>query len=60
MGRRAKRPDETAVKELRLFLSLYRGVDVAADSRLGRQLEAARKAVVGYEELERSATAKTA
>jgi hypothetical protein len=60
MGAKAKRPDELAVKELRLFLSLYQGVDVAPDSRLGRQLEAARKAVAGYEEIEASSTTKTA
>lgn len=50
MGGKAKRPDELAVKELRLFLSRYRGVRVTPASRLARQLEAARKAVAGYEE----------
>ena len=61
MGGKTKRPDEIAVKELRLFLSLYRGVDVAPDSRLARQLDAARKAVAGYEEIQRTvASARTA
>jgi hypothetical protein len=60
MGGKARRPDEMAVKELRLFLALYRGVDVAPHSRLARQIEAARKAVAGYEEIARAvATAQT-
>jgi hypothetical protein len=61
MGAKTKRPDEIAVRELRLFLSLYRGVEVTPGSRLARQLEAARKAVAGYEERERTvAIARTA
>ena len=57
MGGKDKHPDEIAVKELRLFLSLYRSVAVTPGSRLARQIEAARKAVTGYEEIEKSATA---
>jgi hypothetical protein len=60
VGSKAKHSDEVAVKELRLFLSLYQGVDVASDSALARKLVAARKAVAGYEELERRSTHRAA
>jgi hypothetical protein len=60
MGGTGKRQTEIAVKELRLFISLYEGAKLRPDSRIARQLEAARKAVAGYEETERAGTARTA
>ena len=51
---------ETAVQELRLFISLYEGAPPQPGSRTALQLEAARKAVAGYEEGERGFTARSA
>ena len=45
-----KQDAETAVAELRLFISLYDDVDLAPESRTARQLEAARHAVSAYAE----------
>jgi hypothetical protein len=42
-----------AVKELRLFVSLYGDRDVKPDTREARKLEAARQAIAAYEEAER-------
>jgi hypothetical protein len=42
-----------AVKELRLFVSLYGDGDVKPHSREARKLEAARRAIAAYEEAER-------
>jgi hypothetical protein len=60
MGDKAKHLDELAVKELRRLLARYRGIRVTPDSRLARQLEAARKAVAGYEESQRTVATKRA
>jgi len=51
---------EQAVRELRLFISLYEGVELPPDSRIARQLEAARRAVAGYEQVEQALAAGTA
>ena len=51
---------ETAVKELRLFISLYEGVDLYPESRKARQLEAARRAVAAFEAVERQVAASAA
>ena len=42
-----------AVRELRLFVSLYEGQPPLPESRDGRKLEAARRAIAAYEEAER-------
>jgi hypothetical protein len=42
-----------AVKELRLFVSLYSDRDVKPDTREARKLEAARRAIAAYDEAER-------
>jgi hypothetical protein len=55
-----EREAEVAVEELRLFISLYKDVEVAPGSRIARQLEAARRAVAGYEAVERKLAARTA
>jgi hypothetical protein len=57
---RVKQEAEIAVEELRLFLSLYDGIDVQPGSRMGRQLETARKAVAAYELVEARLGAQTA
>jgi hypothetical protein len=44
---------EEAVRELRLFISLYESEPPTPGSRMARQLEAARRAVVGYDELQK-------
>jgi hypothetical protein len=51
---------EDAVRELRLFISLFEGAPPTPGSRIARQLEAARKAVAGYEEVERALESRTA
>jgi len=51
---------EEAVRELRLFISLYEGVELPPESRIGRHLEAARRAVAGYEQVEQALAARTA
>jgi len=51
---------EIAVEELRLFISLYEDADLKPDSRMARQLEAARKAITAYDEVERSLTGRAA
>lgn len=51
---------EIAVKELRLFISRYEGVELRPDSRIARQLEVARKAVAGYDEVQRRVRSRTA
>jgi hypothetical protein len=56
---RGKREAEVAVEELRLFISLYKDVELAPDSRMARQLEAARRAVAAYEAGERRLAAQT-
>jgi hypothetical protein len=45
-----KQEEELAVEELRLFISLYEGVELAPGSRAARQVEAARRAVAAYDE----------
>jgi hypothetical protein len=45
-----------AVEELRLFVSLYEGVEVQPDTRAARQLEAARRAIAAYEEAQEIAS----
>jgi hypothetical protein len=42
-----------AVRELRLFVSLYDDAQVRPESREARKLEAARRAIAAYEEAER-------
>jgi hypothetical protein len=44
---------ESAVKKLRLFVSLYSDVEIQPGSREARKLEAARRAIAAYEEAER-------
>ena len=44
---------EEAMRELRLFISLYESEPPPPGSRTARQLEAARRAVAGYDELEK-------
>lgn len=51
---------EIAVEELRLFISLYEDADLKPDSRMARQLEAARKAIAAYDEVERTLTGRAA
>jgi len=51
---------EEAVRELRLFISLYEDAELPPDSRIARHLEAARRAVVGYEQVEQEPEATTA
>jgi hypothetical protein len=55
MARPVERDAETAVAELRLFISLYDGAELRPDSRMARQLEAARRAIAAYDEAERDA-----
>jgi hypothetical protein len=45
-----------AVEELRLFVSLYDGVEVQPETRAARQLEAARRAIAAYEQAEEIAS----
>ncbi len=45
---------EVAVAELRLFISLYEGIELVPGSRIAKQLEAARRAVAAYEEVEKA------
>jgi hypothetical protein len=52
MSARAKEEAELAVAELRLFVSLYEGVDLVLSSRAAKQLEAARRALAAYDEVE--------
>jgi hypothetical protein len=47
-----------AVKELRLFVSLYGDRDVKPGTREARKLEAARRAIAAYEEAERTERAR--
>jgi hypothetical protein len=54
MGDQVKEEAEMAVEELRLFISLYEGVELAPGSRAARQVEAARRAVAAYDEVERA------
>ena len=55
MPRPVQQDAETAVAELRLFISLYEDADLPPDSRMARQLEAARRAVAAYDESEQAA-----
>jgi hypothetical protein len=52
MGAQLKQDAEIAVKELRLFVSLYRDVELIPDSRIARQVQGARRAIAAYEEAE--------
>jgi hypothetical protein len=45
---------EAAVVELRLFISLYNDADLRPDSRVARQLAAARRAVAAFDEAKRA------
>jgi hypothetical protein len=45
----AEQEAETAVVQLRLFIAAYEEVTVQPESRIARQLEAARRAVTAYE-----------
>jgi hypothetical protein len=49
-----------AVKQLRLYVSLYSDVEVEPGSREARKLEAARRAIAAYEEAERWERRQTA
>jgi hypothetical protein len=49
-----------AVKQLRLYVSLYSDVEVQPGSREARKLEAARRAIAAYEEAERLERRQTA
>jgi hypothetical protein len=53
MRERVREDAAEAVKELRLFVSLYATEDVQPGSREARKLEAARRAIAAYEEAER-------
>jgi hypothetical protein len=55
-----KEQAEMAVKELRLFISLYEGAELPPESRIARHLEAARRAVAGYDAVERTPSARSA
>ncbi len=48
-----KQDAEVAVAQLRMFISRYDGVEVVAGSRIGRQLEAVRRAVEAYDDVKR-------
>jgi hypothetical protein len=50
---RVREEAAVAVRELRLFVSLYTNVDVRAGSPIARKLEAAKRAIAAYEEAER-------
>jgi hypothetical protein len=54
VGAEAKEQAEVAVQELRLFVSLYSDVELVPGSRIAGQVEAARRAVAAYEEVERA------
>ena len=49
----AKQEAEVAVAELRLFISLYEDAELVRGSRTAKQLEAARRAVSAYDEVEK-------
>jgi len=51
---------EQAVRELRLFISLYEGAELQPESRIAHHLEVARRAVAGYEEVEQALATRTA
>ena len=51
---------EQALRELRLFVSLYEGAELQPESRIARHLEAARRAIAGYEQVEQALAARTA
>jgi hypothetical protein len=53
MSDRVREDAAQAVKELRLFVSLYEGVDLPAGSREARKLEAARRAIAAFDQAER-------
>jgi len=59
-GSVGKREAEIAVEELRLFISLYEGVNLHPESRRARQLEAARRAVAAYEDVEKKLASEAA
>jgi hypothetical protein len=46
-----KQEAEVAVAELRLFMSLYDGVELVPDSRTAKQLEAAQRTVAAYDDV---------
>lgn len=60
MGDAVKGKAEIAVEELRLFISLYEDADLTPDSRMARQLEAARKAITAHDEVHRTLTGRAA
>jgi hypothetical protein len=60
MTPKTQREAEVAVAELRLFVSLYDYADLAPDSRIARQLDAARRALAGYDAVQQHSAAKTA
>jgi hypothetical protein len=49
----AKQEAEVAVAELRLFVSLYEDAELVPGSRTAKQLEAARRAVAAYDQVEK-------
>ena len=60
MTAQTQREAEVAVAELRLLISMYDDADLAPDSRIARQLDAARRAVAEYDAVVKHFTAKTA
>jgi hypothetical protein len=50
---------EEAVRELRRFISLYEDAELPPDSRIAHHLEAAQRAVAGYDEVEQKLTVRT-
>ena len=51
---------EEAVRELRLFISLYEDAELLPESRIARHLAAARRAVANCELVEQPPAARTA
>jgi hypothetical protein len=49
MNTQVEQDAEVAVAQLRLFLAAYEDVDVVPDSRTAKQIDAARRAVAGYD-----------
>jgi hypothetical protein len=54
MTAQVKQDAEAAVAELRLFISLFDEAEPPPGSRTAKQLEAARRAVAAYAEVERA------
>ena len=54
MNEQTEQEAANAVRELRRFISLYKDVEVEPGSEVATQLDAARRAVAAYDEIQNS------